>query len=770
MNEPTSQTRRALGLRAYLNLALAVTIVIFALASAFTYTEVERRIRADVEERLDTLTGQVTRDTIGTWLGQKRSLAKALAAYPAMREMRVEEAQRIINATYAAAPADYNNIGFFDATGLMVADIAGGAGKGNLIKGNPWGQEVYSGRRIQSPELISSLNNRPIFVLYERVMDTSGAVVGVVGVGTDLTAIGDRLEEIKIGQTGEVVLVNSQGLVLNNLRHKPDSVLTLDLSRDPLTQLALSGQAGIVEMSDYRGVPVVAAYRFIPEYGWGIVVKQDADEAFAVLARLRAVFFGVIVGALAVALASNLIVQRRVSLALGRLIAGSQRFAAGELATPIEPLAIREFGHLAEEFNRMAADLAAKEAQLRGYAEQLEQKVRERTAQLEAANQGLENEMAERTRIEARLREAEVRYRSLFEQSPDGVVIVNPETAQAIEFNDTAHRQLGYSRDEFARLSTLDYEAAEEPEETAAHIEKIMRAGRDDFETRHRTKDGEVRNVLVTVQTIELSSRPYLYAVFRDITERKRAEAAIQKLNADLERWAADLEAANKELEAFSYSVSHDLRAPLRAVDGFSRILLEDYAAQLTPDAQRYLHLVRDNSRQMGRLVDDLLAFSRLGRQSVQAQTVAMTPLVRQALDELRAEQEGRQVEIIIGDLPECKADPALLRQVWINLLSNALKFTGKREAARVEIGCQRTDGEDVYFVKDNGVGFDMRYRDKLFGVFQRLHRAEEYEGTGVGLAIVQRIIHRHGGQVSVEAVVDKGAAFYFTLGGDNND
>src|SRR3990170_866177 len=354
MDEPIDRTRRPLGLRVYLNLALAVTVVIFGLATTFTYTQVESRIRADVEEHLDSLAANFAGDTIATWLEQKRSLARALAAYPAMREMQVEEAQGIINATYAAAPADYNNIGFFDATGLMVADIAGATGKGNLIKGNPWGQEVYDGRRTQSPELISSLNNRPIFVLYERVTDASGAVVGAVAVGTDLTAISGRLEEQQIGQTGEAVVVNSQGLVLNKLRDTPDSILTLDLTGDQLTQLALSGQAGIVEMPDYRGVPVMAAYRPIPEYGWGVVVKQDADEAFAVLARLRAVFFGAIVGALAVALVSNLIVQRRASLALGRLIAGSQRLAAGELATPIEPLAIGEFSRLADEFNRMA--------------------------------------------------------------------------------------------------------------------------------------------------------------------------------------------------------------------------------------------------------------------------------------------------------------------------------------------------------------------------------------------------------------------------------
>ena len=236
----------------------------------------------------------------------------------------------------------------------------------------------------------------------------------------------------------------------------------------------------------------------------------------------------------------------------------------------------------------------------------------------------------------------------------------------------------------------------------------------------------------------------------REIDERKQAEEA--------------LEAANKELEAFSYSVSHDLRAPLRAVDGFSRVLLEKYEAQLPSEAQRYLRLVRDNAQQMGRLIDDLLTFSRLSRQPLKLQPVSLAKLVRQALQDLRSEQEGKRVEFEIADLPPCSADPALLKQVWLNLLANALKYTRKREVARIEIGSHAEGGEHVYFVRDNGVGFDMRYANKLFGVFQRLHRAEEYEGTGVGLAIVQRIIHHHGGRVWAEAEVDKGATFYFTL------
>jgi PAS domain S-box-containing protein len=225
-----------------------------------------------------------------------------------------------------------------------------------------------------------------------------------------------------------------------------------------------------------------------------------------------------------------------------------------------------------------------------------------------------------------------------------------------------------------------------------------------------------------------------------------------------------ELADANQELEAFSYSVSHDLRAPLRAIDGFSRLVLDHYGAPLPVEAQHYLQRVRAGAQHMEQLIDDLLAFSHSGRQPVRKRAVAMTDLVRQTLDELRAEHEGRSVDVQLEDLPAGEADPALLKQVWVNLLTNAFKYTRGRAAARVEIGALAGAAGPIYFVRDNGAGFDMRYAHKLFGVFQRLHTGEEFEGTGVGLAIVQRILHRHGGRIWAEAEVDNGATFYFTL------
>jgi len=245
--------------------------------------------------------------------------------------------------------------------------------------------------------------------------------------------------------------------------------------------------------------------------------------------------------------------------------------------------------------------------------------------------------------------------------------------------------------------------------------------------------------------------------------EKHQQELAVHKLNASLESKNLELQEVNRELEAFSYSVSHDLRAPLRAINGYSRMLLEDYENQLDAEGQRIIRTVAANATKMGKLIDELLAFSRMGRKEMQKKSLDMNELVRSTLTEVE-KVLPHSAQINVNQLPSVHADDTLLRQVLFNLISNAVKYSSRTEKSVVEISWERKNAEEIFTIKDNGAGFDMRYADKLFGVFQRLHTDEEFEGIGVGLALVKRIINRHGGKVWAEGKVNEGAAFYFTI------
>jgi PAS domain S-box-containing protein len=257
-------------------------------------------------------------------------------------------------------------------------------------------------------------------------------------------------------------------------------------------------------------------------------------------------------------------------------------------------------------------------------------------------------------------------------------------------------------------------------------------------------------------------------AVLRDVTESKRAQKQIQELNQELEarvlQRTAQLAEVNQELESFTYSVSHDLRAPLRHIGGFSRILVEDFGAEMKPEAQRHLHRIEEGVRRMGLLVDELLNLARVGRHALKLQPTALNPIIDEVASLLQPEAHGRQVTWKIERLPAAHCDPVLIKQVLQNLIANALKFTRPRECAVIEIDSRQEEEELVVRVHDNGVGFDMKYSDKLFGVFQRLHKAEDFEGTGIGLATVHRIVGKHGGRVWAESELGNGTNFFFTL------
>ena len=370
--------------------------------------------------------------------------------------------------------------------------------------------------------------------------------------------------------------------------------------------------------------------------------------------------------------------------------------------------------------------------------------------------------------------EARLRLAAIVESSSDAIIAKDLD-GTILSWNTGAERLYGYASSEAVGRNISLIVPPEHSDEIPAILQRIKIGERiEHYETVRRRKDGEMVDVSITVSPLYNAGGTITgaSAIARDISDRRRTEAEIRRLNADLERRVtertADLVAANSDLEAFTYSVSHDLRAPLRAIQGFAQLLVERNEAQLDAEAKRYLGRVTAGTTLMSRLIDDLLALSRVGHQRLETQTVSTSGAVQRALDQLAPQLQGRAVELAIAELPECFAEPVLLEQVLVNLIGNALKYSRGREPARIVIGCQSDPGtkESVFFVKDNGVGFDMQYADKLFGVFQRLHRPDEYEGTGVGLAIVHRIIGRFGGRVWAEAEPEKGATFYFTLGG----
>lgn len=325
-------------------------------------------------------------------------------------------------------------------------------------------------------------------------------------------------------------------------------------------------------------------------------------------------------------------------------------------------------------------------------------------------------------------------------------------------------KTLGFREED---LMSKPYVSFVHPDDRAATLAeaKKLSEGQETiyFENRYLCQDGTYKWLLWSARVLQ--EEQLVYAAARDITEHKETQERIQKLNADVSRRATELEALNKELEAFTYSVSHDLRAPVRHIDAFTTLLRKALGEHASAEAKDFLGIIAASTAEMNRLIDDLLLFSRMGRQEMLQKKIDLNAVLEEAFGKLGQEMDGRQIVWNKGPLPQVQADPALLRQVFINLLSNAIKYTRGRAPAEIDVGCQANGpAEVVVFVRDNGVGFDMQYADKLFGVFQRLHRAEEFEGTGIGLANVRRIIARHGGRTWAEAKVGRGATFYFSV------
>jgi len=557
------------------------------------------------------------------------------------------------------------------------------------------------------------------------------------------TAVYEKLSRLSRGSEfvlarrdgDQIVFLLSQQRKLD--RERPPQAVPFDSDRAEPMRRALLGQSGTLIGLDYEGEVVLAAYTPFGQYGWGLVGKIDLAEVEAPFIRASLLACGV-------------------------------------------GLAIVVLGAL--------AFLLAVDPMIRG--------LEERTAELR-------REIAERKQAEEARQENEEKYRGLFENESDAIMVFDAETLRIEDANRAASQLYGYSVEEFLGLTASDISA--EPEKTESSIQKAIEGKTDLIPVcLHRKENGATFTVEIAAGTFVSGGRKKIIGAIRDITERRKAEEELKKhrehleemvrertaelekriseverlnkamvnlvedmkvINESLDTKTRHLEDANKDLESFSYSVSHDLRAPLRHIIGFVKILEKTSAESLDEKGRKYMEAITESTQRMDRLIDDLLSFARTGRTELQKRRCNIVKLVKETIDDLNEETEERDIVWEIGDLPEVHADLSMIKLVLANLLGNAVKYTRTREQAHVEIG-MASDNEDelIIFVRDNGVGFDMRYVDKLFGVFQRLHGEDEYKGTGVGLANVHRIIHRHGGRTWAEGAVDEGATFFFSL------
>jgi PAS domain S-box-containing protein len=443
-------------------------------------------------------------------------------------------------------------------------------------------------------------------------------------------------------------------------------------------------------------------------------------------------------------------------------------FGLGAVDYLIKPMAAEEL--LARV--RTHVTIGRLERELRAANRTLEERVAARTAELRAANQQLVGEIEERKRTEEALAREQRLFAYLADNSPDYIYFKDRQS-RFIRIN-AAHARLFRLNDPSEALGKTDFDfhGREHTRDAYADEQQIMTSGQPIIAKEEREDWPDGRTTWVSTTKIPLRDEAGnitgLVGISRDITERKRAEEALQKLNQELDQRVkertAELETKNQELESFSYSVSHDLRAPLRSIDGFSRIVLEDNAGQLDAEGRKNLERVRAASQHMGQLIDDLLQLSRHTRSEMHRAPVDLSALARAVVEELQKTDPERRVELVIEPDLIANADAGLMRIVLGNLLDNAWKFTGRQAAAKIEFGRTTREGVPTFFVRDNGAGFDMAYVGKLFGAFQRLHATAEFPGTGIGLASVQRIIHRHGGHIEAESEVGHGATFYFSL------
>jgi PAS domain S-box-containing protein len=573
---------------------------------------------------------------------------------------------------------------------------------------------------------------------------------GNVVLGETVVAIADGPARLGYLVVQRPVAVGPNADVLNGLVGNGAAVRVGNTRGDAWTDFAAPAAAppvdlngeGVTTYRDRSGDEYIGALAHISGTPWAVWVEFPSGLVIAPARAFLRRMIAIAIGFTAIALLVIWAFAGQIAAPLKTLTQASEAIAAGDFTRRVSIESRDEVGRLTAAFNTMADRVA-------DAYQDLEERVRQRTARLEEAGRQLEQHARES-------REAREELDRFFSLSLDLLCIADAR-GQFLRVNPAWERVLGWTADE---LTAMPYDGFVHPDDraaTAAETAKLAAGGNTiNFENRYRHRDGTYR--WLSWKAASHAERGLIYAAARDVSDDKRVAR-------EREQHVEALNTVNQELEAFSYSVSHDLRAPLRHITGFAALLTRSAEGALDSDSRRYLRVIVDAAARMGRLIDDLLAFSRVGRTPLARAMVDLDQLAREVREEVLADANGRTVRWTVASLPRIEADPVLLRLVLVNLLSNAVKYTATRAEAQIEIGARAVKyDETTFFVRDNGVGFDMQYSDKLFGVFQRLHSSDEFEGTGIGLATVRRIVQRHGGRVWAEGSVGAGATFYVSL------
>jgi len=575
---------------------------------------------------------------------------------------------------------------------------------------------------------------RPTMVISTPVIDEKGRLTAVLAGRLNLEEL-SRILSLAGGMRSsqETYLVNSFNFFVTEPRFGKGFVLKKAV-RTYGVRAGLSGENGVAFYPDYRGVPVIGAYLWLPELKGCIMTEVDQDEALEPVRHLTQITLAMALIVCLVALFLGLYFLRTISRPLNRLAQGAREIGKGNLDVRTNLKSPDEIGELSLALDRMAEDLQAT------------------------------------TVSRDELRKERDFTDSVINSLP-GVFYLFDEQGNFLRWNKNLERVSGYADQELSRMNPLDLFSGRDRKLIAQRFAEVFAKGEQTAEAELVSRDGRRIPYFFTGLRLIMDGKPLLVGVGLDISERKRAEEEIRRLNEELEQRVRDrtaqLQAANQELEAFNYSVSHDLRAPLRAVEGLSRVLEEDYGTWLDEPGRDLLKRLRREGRRMSELIEDLLKLSRVTRGELHIEPVNLSAVIREIAQGLRETDPYREVEFLVPPAMMARGDLRLLKIALSHLLHNAWKFTSKHPRAVIEAGIKEIEGEAVFFVRDDGAGFDRKYADRLFGAFQRLHSETEFEGTGIGLATVRRIIHRHGGRIWAEGEVEKGATFYFTLSGD---